>query len=129
MPPRVWWLCFLSMAAAYFPGAIQVGFSELRAIIFFVANCSEVLIAEVALRRLIQGQLKFTILRDVVIFIMFAVLIAPAISASIASIATFNESVVVYRGAWHVWFIADALGHLILTPVILTWIMVGLALY
>ena len=38
MRPRIWWLCFLAMAIAYFPAAFQAGYSEQRAIIFFIAN-------------------------------------------------------------------------------------------
>jgi len=42
---RTWWLFLVAMGIAYIPAALQAGFSPQRVSIFFVANCSEVLIA------------------------------------------------------------------------------------
>ncbi len=125
MRTRLWWICFLAMAVAYFPAAFQAGYSEQRAIIFYIANCAEVLIAAVALLCLLKKRLRFTRLFEIIVFIGFAVIIAPAISASIASLATFRESGAIYWQIWRVWFLGDALGHLTLTPALLTWIIAG----
>lgn len=56
-------------------------------------------------------------------FLLWAVLLAPLISASIASLVSLNEADVNYWLAWRVWFLGDALGHLTLTPVIMLWLI------
>jgi len=121
-PPRQWWVYFLAMVPAYFVAAIEAGFSEQRAVIFFIANCLEVLIAAAALNRFLHQPPRFRQLKEVGVFIVFAVLLAPFVSATVASIATLNEPVP-YAIAWRVWFFGDSLAHLALTPVLLTWII------
>jgi len=124
--PRRWWIYFLAMTPAYFAAAFQAGFSLQRMLIFFVANCTEILIAAVALRYFLKkGRINFGQFQEMAVFLVWAVLIAPSISAFIASIATLRELEVNYWLAWRVWFLGDALGHLTLTPVIVMWVYVG----
>ncbi len=121
-PPRRWWIFFLVMLPAYFTAAFEAGYSEQRAVIFFIANCLEVLIAATALRRILHKPPRFEQIKEVSVFVVFVVLVAPLVSASVASIATLSEPVP-YWTAWRVWFLGDSLAHLALTPVLVTWIM------
>ncbi len=120
--PRRWWVYFLAMTPAYFTAAFQAGYSVQRMLIFFSANCTEILVAAVALRYFLKkDRINFGQFQEMAMFLVWAVLIAPSISAFIASIATLRELEVNYWLAWRVWFLADALGHLTFTPVIVMW--------
>jgi len=123
--PRRWWLYFLAMTPAYLTAAFQGGYSINRSLIFFLANCTEIIVAAVALKHYCKEKLIFSKVRGMILFLVWAVLIAPFISAFIASLTTFNEPTVNYWLAWRVWFLGDALGHLTITPVLFTWIMSG----
>jgi|GEM_PF-3409383 len=123
---RRWWIYFLTMTPGYLAAASQAGFPAQRTIIFYAANCTEILVAAIALKSILRNRLAFDRLRDMVMFLLWAVLIAPVISAFLASTSTFAEPEVDYWLAWRVWFLADALGHLTLTPVIILWISLGL---
>ncbi|MCP5068824.1 MAG: response regulator [bacterium] len=123
---RRWWIWFLAMAPAYLAGALQNDYSVQRTLIFFAANCTEILLAGTALRLSLGSRIKLDRLRDMVQFLLWAVLIAPAISASMASLVTISDPEVSPWLAWRVWFLGDALAHLALTPVLILWIDFGL---
>ncbi|MCP4004663.1 MAG: PAS domain-containing protein, partial [bacterium] len=119
---RRWWIWFLAMAPAYLAWALQNDYSVQRTLIFFAANCTEILLAGTALRLSLGRRIKLDRLRDMVQFLLWAVLIAPAISASMASLVTFSDPEVSTWLAWRVWFLGNALAHLALTPVLIVWI-------
>jgi integral membrane sensor domain MASE1 len=104
------------MTPAYLYAALESGYSAHRTIIFYTANCTEIIIAAFAMKYAFGNRLiKFDHFHEMVIFLLWAVLVAPVISAFIASITTLNEPEVSYWLAWRVWFLGDALGHLALT--------------
>ena len=116
---RYWWLFFLAIVPAVFIPSYQAGYSLERIIIFFIANSTEVLVAAFGLQIILKRQIRIDRFRDMSLFLVWAVLIAPFISAFLASTTTFIESTVDYWLVWRVWFLADALGNLIITPVVL----------
>ncbi|MBW1791547.1 MAG: PAS domain S-box protein [Deltaproteobacteria bacterium] len=116
----------LALSTPHLTAALQGGYSVQRALIFYTANCTEILVAALALKLILGNRLKFDRLREMVMFLLWAVLIAPVVSAFMASMATFAEPTVNYWLAWRVWFLGDALGHLTLTPLIILWISFGL---
>lgn len=120
--PRQWWIYFLAILPVYFMASYEAGFSVQRSVIFFIANCTEVLIPVVVLRRILPTSLQFKKIREVGVFIAIVVFLSPAISAFLASIATYQESLP-YWLAWRVWFLGDSLGLLVLTPALLTGII------
>ena len=77
------------------------------------------LVAAFGLQIILKRQIRIDRFRDMSLFLVWAVLIAPFISAFLASTTTFIESTVDYWLVWRVWFLADALGNLIITPVVL----------
>jgi len=119
---RRWWIWFLAMTPAYVTAALQAGYPVQRTIIFYIANCTEILVIALALKLFFRNRFKLDQLRAMIMFLLFAVLIAPAVSAFMASTTTFAEPSVNYWLAWRVWFLGDAIGHLTLTPVIILWI-------
>jgi diguanylate cyclase (GGDEF)-like protein/PAS domain S-box-containing protein len=124
---RYWWIFLLVAAPTNIIPNIQAGSSIERALIFYSANITEVLIAAFSLKYFLGNQIQLTKLRDMTLFLLCAVLFAPMISAFIASSVSFNEIGVKYWLVWRIWFLSDALGHLALTPVIILFINSGLS--
>jgi two-component system, LuxR family, sensor kinase FixL len=116
---RYWWTYFIAIAPAYFLASFQVGFVELRAIIFFMANCLEIVIPAYILRLFFPSSIQFKKIKDVSIFILIVVFFSPLISASVASLSSFVETLTWWE-IWSVWFLGDSLGYLILLPFLLT---------
>ncbi len=117
-----WWVFILAMVPANLYAAIDADVSIHRVIIYFIANCTEVLVAAFAITSFLKKQrIKFNHFNEVIVFLLAAVLISPAISASIASFTTIYDSEISYWSAWRFWFLCDALGHLTLTPVLILW--------
>lgn len=122
---RYWWLFILVVAPTNIIPNLQAGYSIERAIIFYFANCAEVLIAAFGIKFFLGNNVSFDRLRDMIFFLLWAVLIAPIVSAFIASFVSFHEVGFDYWLVWRVWFLAGALGHLALTPVIILFISSG----
>ncbi len=116
---RFWWLLILVTAPTYIISSIQTAYSIEQAMIFYTANSVEVLIAAFSLQYFLKKQINFDRLRDMIQFLLWAVFISPMTSAFIASFSSFNQVEVDYWHIWHVWFLANALGHLALTPLII----------
>ena len=117
-PVRHWWAYIL---AAYFSSVVNDVRAGLpvSAILFIVAGIMEVLLAAAGVRRFAGGLRAFASLRTLVIYILVAVMLAPGISAFVAA---FAGTKVNYWFYWRVWFLSEALAHLMLAPAILTWL-------
>ena len=117
-PVRHWWVYTL---AAYFTSVVndaRAGF-PVSAILFIVAGIMEIFLAAVGVRRFAGGLRAFASLHSLVVYIIVAVILAPFISAFVAAFAGTKEN---YWFYWRVWFLSEALAHLMLAPAILTWI-------
>ncbi len=124
---RRWWIWFMAMVPAFFIPTLLEGNSIARGIIFFAANCTEILIAATALHRLLKGNLEFDQFQRMIYFLCWAVLFAPAVSATISLSRAFIEPTADLGLAWRTWFLGDALAQLVLVPVIFLWVSAGTA--
>ena len=96
------------------------GASMPAALILPACNALEVAIAAYGLRRWRRGRLDLSVGPDLVVFVLVGGLIAPALAAAAAAwymALALNEGFV---DVWTTWFPADALGMLIVTPLLLT---------
>src|SRR5262245_28936500 len=85
-PVRHWWAYTL---AAYFTSVItdlRAGF-PIAAVFFIVAGIGEILIAALGVRRFAEGLRAFDSLRNLVAYIVLAVVLAPFASAFVAASA------------------------------------------
>jgi signal transduction histidine kinase len=122
---RRWWAYLLVMVIVDIVRTGD-GMSVHRLILFSAASLLEVLIAAIGLKFLVTGPLKFERLQEMVTFLFLAVLIAPLASAFVASAATsFETPAPNYWLFWRAWFLSDALGLLIVTPLIVLWFRQG----
>jgi two-component system sensor kinase FixL len=122
VPPRIWWVCLAAALPVHILLELQSGFSAGLTALLFVTNCSEALLAAVAVRALSGGSTGFDSFRRVAAFIGGAGLLAPIVS-SFADAAVVNQ----LRGEpyWDVWRVrvfANALTELSVAPaIILGW--------
>ena len=86
--------------------------------LFLVAGLVNASIAAVGVRRFAGGVRSFDSLRGLIAYIIFAVVLAPLVSASVAAFAGATQD---YWFYWRVWFLSEGLGYLMLAPVLLTW--------
>ena len=122
VPPRAWWLCLVAALPAHILLEIDAGFSARLVGLLFVTNCSEALLAAIAVRALSDAPARFDSFRRVAAFIAGAGLLAPIVS-SFADAAVVNQ----VRGEnyWDVWRVrvfANVLTELSVAPaIILGW--------
>jgi integral membrane sensor domain MASE1 len=116
-PVRHWWAYIV---AAYFTSVINDVRAGLptAALLFVAAGVVEVLIAAVLVRRFADGVRAFQSLRCALIYILSAVIVAPAVAAFVAALAGGEQNYFFY---WRVWFLSEALAYLMLAPAILAW--------
>ena len=115
-PPRHWWAY---IAAAYFSSVIndaRAGFPA-AAFHFLAAGVFEQVFVAIGIRYLAAGVRSFDNVRNLVVFLLVAVVLGPGLSALVAAAAGPAED---YWFYWRVWFLSQALGSLTLAPAILT---------
>ena len=116
-PVRDWWAYSF---AAYFTSIVNdahAGF-PISGMLFLVAGLVNASIAAVGVRRFAGGVRSFDSLWGLITYIIFAVVLAPLVSASVAAFAGATQD---YWFFWRVWFLSEGLGYLMLAPVLLTW--------
>ena len=116
-PPRQWWAYIVVAYGTSLVNDASEGFPALLSIVFIVAGIVEQLIAAVGVRRFAGGLHAFDSLRNLLAYILIAVVIAPAVSAFVGALGGGTEQ---YWFYWRVWFLSDALGSLTVAPAILT---------
>jgi signal transduction histidine kinase/integral membrane sensor domain MASE1 len=119
VPPRAWWLCLAAALPAHILLEIDAGFSARLVGLLFVTNCSEALLAAIAVRALSDAPTRFDSFRRVAAFIAGAGLLAPIVS-SFADAAVVNQ----VRGEpyWDVWRVrvfANVLTELSVAPALM----------
>jgi PAS domain S-box-containing protein len=120
-PPRRWWIYLLAGTAGSFgPHRINgasVGFFLMAE----VANYSRALVAAWGVRRFANPPASLGTLRDMTVFVLFAVVLAPAVGAFIgAGVVTLYSGRSSYCLAWSAWLLSNAFTGLTLLPIILT---------
>jgi PAS domain S-box-containing protein len=84
-----------------------------------IGNTSSALLGGYLLRRFINDRPSFDRLRDVLGLMAFGAAIAPMLAASVGATTLLLTHVRAWSGfssAWQVWFLGDAMGVLIITP-------------
>jgi PAS domain S-box-containing protein len=123
-PTRSWWLFLLAALPAHLAGELQSGVPTTMVLAWFVSNCSEALIGAIAIRAFSNGPLRLDSVRDVTVFVVFGVFVAPLLSSFLD--AGFVRLIGWGEGSYWELFRArvfsNALAALTLVPVIVTWV-------
>jgi PAS domain S-box-containing protein len=90
-----------------------------------VGNTLEGFIAVFLLRRYVQHRNPFNRAIDVLKFVAFAVILSTAIAATIGNLTlclSGNEAWSSFGRLWFTWWLGDAVGALVVAPLILSWL-------
>ena len=120
--PERWWLFILGMFPVRILGQLDPDYSSSLALANTVIDIAKALGAAFALRHFMRNPTRLDTLRDFAVFVLFAVLVVPALVAFVgASIRTMLGGE--FWFVWVRWFIGDALAQLVVTPPILYWVL------
>ncbi|MCQ8103376.1 diguanylate cyclase [Methylomonas sp. SURF-2] len=121
-PPKYWPV----FSCAIIPAEILADwptFTVKQALMFAAVNILEAVFSAVLLKQAIGLPVKLDRLRHVVLFGLFAVVLASG-SAALLGAAVYTATAggeVCYWTNWRIWWFGDGLGLLIITPVLLSW--------
>ena len=120
-PPRRYWLILVGAFPAHLAVQLQSGVPLTMIFYWFISNSSEALIGAICLRRYITGPVDFSSLRCVLLYVLFAVLLAPFLSsfldAGFVSLVGWKQ-----QSYWEVWltrFPSNVLAAVAIPPMIL----------
>jgi two-component system sensor kinase FixL len=119
-PSSRWWACWSGALIAH--AVVQLAFNvppALSAALYFT-NCSEALITAAGIRLFVPGRLKFTVLRDVAVFIALAGLVSPILSSFADAAAVHLIQGEPYWVTWRTRTFANSLSELIVIPIALS---------
>jgi PAS domain S-box-containing protein len=89
---------------------------------FSLGNACEVFIAMVGINLLFKGAPQLTSVKALAKYLAVGVIVAPFVAGLVGAIASVGSG---YWVQWRLWFFADALAFLTVTPAILTWAREG----
>jgi PAS domain S-box-containing protein len=123
-PPRQWWLFFLGwLPIRLFTNLTPNSYPWLLAT-NFANDALKALLVAIGLRRFLKNPARFHNLRDFGIFILFAVVLAPVLSAFAGAGCRYFLGFAFWPN-WRRWYLGDALANLVLTPALLYWLAGG----
>jgi len=114
-PPREWWSYAAAAGAGYLALNLLSGTGLVVSLGFTVCNLGEVLIAAVLLRRWRAADILGS-LRSALLFFGLGIGLSVGIAAALGAFVVSQAFGVPFLQVWHAWWIADAMGMLILTP-------------
>ncbi|MEX2374803.1 MAG: MASE1 domain-containing protein, partial [Dehalococcoidia bacterium] len=120
VPTRRWGWALAAVAAAEFTSNVIHGHPFSVNIWFMGSNTIEPLIGATLIRRFGQHQGSLIPIRGFLELIVFGALIAPVFGGAIGSVGSMNAGAV-YLDAWPRFAVGDALGVLVVAPVLLTF--------
>jgi two-component system sensor kinase FixL len=122
-PVRWWWMLIAAVLPAHLNAQLDANVPTAMVLGWFVSNVSEALIGAVFVRHFVAGQLKLDSLRSVIVFILFAAILAPFLSSFLdAAFVTFiGWGRSAYWDLWWTRFCSNILSALTIAPVIVSW--------
>jgi PAS domain S-box-containing protein len=121
---RIWPVLIVAGLGGIALADLWGGWSIRSETLLTLGNLAEILIAALLLTYLFKGPPQVRSVKALAKYFLVAVTLAPFISALVGSIVNAPGG---YWLEWKVWFFADALGFLTVTPAILSWVQEGQA--
>ena len=87
----------------------------------FGIDSLKMLTTALVLRRFMVNPVRFDTVRDITVFIAFAVVLIPAVAA-FGGAAARQMAGADFWSAWMRWFMGDVLAHTVVTPIIFYWV-------
>ncbi|MCI0560814.1 MAG: MASE1 domain-containing protein, partial [Nitrososphaera sp.] len=120
-----WFPILLAVFFANTAANMLVGNTLAVSIGFAAANCTESFFAAWLLVRVLGTPITLTTLKEVIGLTGLAALFSNAFTALLGAAVPSIGFGAPFWDVWRVWWVADAIGMLLVTPVILTWMAVG----
>jgi integral membrane sensor domain MASE1/signal transduction histidine kinase len=122
-PTHIWWRLLVAALAAHVAVELQAGVPLLMLASWFVSNLVEVLIGAVPTRHYLGYPLRFTSFRNVMLFLVFCVFLAPFLSSFLdAAFVTLNGwGASPYWAVWQHRLFSNTLAALLFVPPVLAW--------
>jgi two-component system sensor kinase FixL len=122
-PVRLWWLALLAAFPAHLATQLQSDVPLPMILCWFISNSCEALIGAGCMRIIIQGPARLDRLRNVAVFCLSCVFLAPFLSSFLdASFVALNHwGQGSYWEIWRIRFSSSVLAALTITPLIVTW--------
>ncbi|HET6978405.1 MAG TPA: MASE1 domain-containing protein [Pyrinomonadaceae bacterium] len=117
---RVWPGIFLGALAAN----LHTSISPAAAFGIAIGNTLEALVAWFLLQRTQRWRKSFDSVRDVMLFVVYAAVLAPLVSATIGSLSLAFGDPRQWSDFWYLWltwWMGDGFGALIVSPLLLSW--------
>jgi two-component system sensor kinase FixL len=128
-PVRTWWVVLLAAFSAHWLVQLQSDVPPRMVFCWFISNSCEALIGAAGIRYLIRGPVRLDRLRDVGIFCLGCVFLAPFLASFLDSgfvvLNRWGEGS--YWEIWRIRFSSGVLATLTITPMIVTWGAQGIA--
>jgi len=127
-PPRSWWVVLLAALPAHLAAQLQSHVPPLMIFCWFVSNSCEALIGAGLMRYLVGGPIRFVTLRNVGLFCLCVVFIAPFLSSFLdAALVVWNHwGEDTYWELIRLRLFSNALAALIIVPLVVTWATTGI---
>jgi PAS domain S-box-containing protein len=127
-PPRRWWVVLLAALPAHLAAQLQSHVPPLMILCWFISNSCEALIGAGLMRYLVGGPIRFTTLRNVGLFCLCVVFIAPFLSSFLdAAVVVWNHWGDGYWELIRIRLFSNALAALVIVPLIVTWATSGIS--
>lgn len=122
-PRQKYWLVLLGAFPAHVAIQINSGIPLAMILCWFISNATEALIGALCIRRYIQGPMDFSSLKCVLLYALFAALLAPFVSsfldAGFVSLVGWKQQT--YWDVWLTRLLSNVLAALAIPPVMLIW--------
>ncbi|MEB3884205.1 MASE1 domain-containing protein [Lyngbya sp. CCY1209] len=118
------WGVFIGSLILGFSSRELAALSALTTVVFALANSLEAIVAVVLLDRFVGSRNWLVRSRDLFKFIGLSVVFSPAVSATIATLTLVATRQVAWNGGaeiWTNWWVSNAVGILVFTPLIVAW--------
>ncbi len=123
-PPRQWWVLFVGWLPIRLFTSHAPNFHAWLLVDNSANDLIKTLLVATGLRRFLKNPTRFHNLRDFGIFILFAVVLAPVLSAFEGAGSRYFLGHDFWP-TWRRWYLGDALANLVLTPALLYWLVGG----
>src|SRR5215204_435689 len=121
-PPRRWWAYLLATLAAHILAQSQTAIPPSTMLLLFTTNAGMATLGAYAVRRLCGGPPRFGRMRDLVVFFIFAVFVAPFVTtyadAAAVVLTKWGDN---YSLVWQARFLSNVLTVITLVPAIVMW--------
>jgi signal transduction histidine kinase len=122
-PVSSWWVLIAAALPAHLAAELQSGVPLTMVLGWFASNSAEALIGAVCIRRFCASPLRFDSFRDVGVFLLFGVFLAPFLSSFLdaALVTTIGWGEGAYWSLVRLRFLSNVLAALIVVPFVMTW--------